>query len=206
MLIYYFLNNYDNNKFTYSNKQNGQKHHVYSEYYTGKWWHYVESKIPLAAKLLGLIIYSDATTLDTYGHSSSHPIYLSLANIPMKRRAKYEAKAFIGYLPIIQANSESQKKSKEFRLLFQQTFQNCLNVLFKPLLTQYQTGIHVYIKGEIEWCYMAIANIIGDLPEIACYCLTSKSPKSRHPCPKCLVENCNLSNISLTKEQMELRT
>ena len=81
-----------------------------------------------------------------------------------------------------------------------------MNVLFEPLLTQYQTGIHVYIKGEIEWCYMAIANIIGDLPEIACYCLTSKSPKSRHPCPKCLVENCNLSNISLTKEQMELRT
>jgi Plavaka transposase len=62
----------------------------------------VESKIPLAAKLLALIIYSDATTLDTYGHSSSHPIYLSLANIPMKRRTKYEAKAFIGLFKQVQ--------------------------------------------------------------------------------------------------------
>jgi hypothetical protein len=53
---------------------------------------------------------------------------------------------------------------------------------------------------------MVIANVIGDLPEIACYCLTSKSPKSHHPCPKCLVKNCDLSNILLTKEEMELRT
>jgi len=179
---------------------------VYSEYYTSEWWYNIESKIPTAAKLLGLIIYSDATTLDTYGHSSSHPIYLSLANIPMKRRSKYEAKAFIGYLPIIKANSEGQKKSDEFRLLVRQTFQNCLNALFEPLLYQYKTGIHIYIKGQIEWCYIVIANIIGDLPEIASYCLTSKSPKSKHPCPKCLVENHNLSNIFLSKEEMELRT
>jgi hypothetical protein len=166
----------------------------------------VESKIPSAAKLIGLIIYSDATTLDTYGHSSSHPIYISLANIPMKRRSKYEAKALIGYLPIIHASSESQKKSNKFRLLIRETFQNCLKILFEPLLSQYQNGIHIYILKQIEWCYIAIANIIGDLPEIACYCLTSKSPKSNYPCPKCLVKNSNLSNISLTKEEMELRT
>ena len=124
----------------------------------------------------------------------------------MKRRSKYEAKALIGYLPIIQASSESEKNSDKFRLLVRETFQNCLNALFEPLLVQYKSGIHIYIQGQIEWCYIAIANIIGDLPEIACYCLTSKSPKSNYPCPKCLVKRCNLSNISLTKEEMELKT
>ncbi|GES88237.1 hypothetical protein GLOIN_2v1488090 [Rhizophagus clarus] len=85
-------------------------------------------------------------------HSNSHPIYLFLVNIPMKRRTKYEAKVFIGYLPIVQANSEGQKN-----------------------------GVHIYINEQIEWCYMTIANIIGDLPEITSYCLTSKSPKTVMP-------------------------
>ncbi|RGB38455.1 hypothetical protein C1646_755712 [Rhizophagus diaphanus] len=136
---------------SYKRIKDGIEHRVYSEYYMD---------------------------LDTYGHSSSHPIYLSLANIPMQRRTKYESKAFIGYLPIIQANSESQKKSDKFRLLKQQTFQNCLNALFEPLIFQYKTS----------------------------YCLTSKSPKSKHPCPKCLVNNHNLSSIFLNKKEMQSRT
>ncbi|RHZ73017.1 hypothetical protein Glove_235g46 [Diversispora epigaea] len=89
----------------------------YGEQFTGNWWKSVNASIPSVAKVLSIILYSDATTLDTLGKSSLHPIYISLGNIPTWRRNKEDAKQLLGYLPIISAKDETEKKSSEFKIL-----------------------------------------------------------------------------------------
>src|SRR5215475_9832247 len=51
---------------------------IYSEQYNGKWWERVQGSLPDKAKVLSIILYSDAITCDHLGKSSEHSIYLSL--------------------------------------------------------------------------------------------------------------------------------
>ena len=55
---------------------------VYKKQNNGIWWKNTEASLLMGAKLLSLILYSDATTTDTLGKSQLHPIYLSIGNIP----------------------------------------------------------------------------------------------------------------------------
>ncbi|RHZ72315.1 hypothetical protein Glove_243g3 [Diversispora epigaea] len=96
--------------FKYENKKHqGEK--SYAEQNSGNWWKYAEASIPSSACILSLILYSDATTTDTLGKSSLHPIYISLGNIPTWRRNKEDAKQLLGYFPILFAKNEKEKTS-----------------------------------------------------------------------------------------------
>ncbi|RHZ88705.1 hypothetical protein Glove_21g36 [Diversispora epigaea] len=64
----------------------------YGEQNSGNWWKRAERSISNHANILSIILYSDATTTDTLGKSSLHPIYVSLGNIPTWRRNKEDAK------------------------------------------------------------------------------------------------------------------
>jgi hypothetical protein len=64
---------------------------------------------------LSIILYSDATNVDTLGKSQLHPIYISIGNIKNWRRNKSDAKQLLGYLPILQAKDKSEKNSTNFK-------------------------------------------------------------------------------------------
>ncbi|RHZ58979.1 hypothetical protein Glove_366g42 [Diversispora epigaea] len=81
----------------------------YGEQYTGNWWKKAKESIPSVAHILSIILYSDATTTDTLGKGSLHPIYISLGNIPTWRRNKEDAKQLLGYLLILSAKDEREK-------------------------------------------------------------------------------------------------
>ena len=68
---------------------------MYGEQNTGTWWENTEALLPIGAKLLSLILYSDATNVDTLGKSKLHPIYLSIGNIKNWRRNKQDAKQLL---------------------------------------------------------------------------------------------------------------
>ena len=56
---------------------------MYKEQNNGLWWKDTDASLPDGAKLLSIILYSDATTTDTLGKYQLHPIYLSIGNIPL---------------------------------------------------------------------------------------------------------------------------
>ena len=60
-------------------KIDGEK--IYNEQNTGMWWKNTEGSLPTGAKLLFLILYSDATNIDTLRKSQLHPIYMTIENI-----------------------------------------------------------------------------------------------------------------------------
>lgn len=147
------------------------------------------------AHILSIILYSDATTLDTLGKSSLHPIYISLGNIPTWRRNKEDAKQLLGYFPILSAKDESEKNSSEFKKLVRETFHNTLKFLLDPLFDE--NGIDFKINDDNIWFFPRISMIICDWPEACTFSLTYKSANSKYPCHFCLVPRDNLANTSL---------
>src|SRR5256714_855102 len=107
---------------------------VYKEQNNGIWWKNTKGSLPTGAKLLSLILYSDATTTDTLGKSQLHPIYLSIGNIPTWRRNKPDAKQLLGYLPILEAVSSIEKKSFIYKNLVRKTFHKSLRHLLEPII------------------------------------------------------------------------
>ena len=169
------------------------------------WWKTTEDTLPTGARLLSLILYSDATTTDTLGKNQLHPIYLSLGNIPTWRRNKQDAKKLLGYLPILKAANNTEKKSSIFKNLVRETFHKSLKLLLNPIISL-KTGVDLLINDKSTWFYPRISVIIADWPEASTFCLTYKSSNSKLPCHFCLVTRDNLANINLLSSDTEPRT
>ncbi|PKY35408.1 hypothetical protein RhiirB3_456166, partial [Rhizophagus irregularis] len=56
------------------NQEDGQKC-SYSEMFNCNWWKQAVNHAPYSSKIVPIIFYSDATTLDHFGKSSRHPIF-----------------------------------------------------------------------------------------------------------------------------------
>ena len=165
----------------------------------------MEKSLPYGAKVLSLILYSDATNVDSLGKSQLHPIFVTIGNIKNWRRNKQDAKQLLGYLPILKAVNKSEKKSEEFKIAVRQTFHKSLEVLLDCFLSS-KNGINLEINNAKIWFFPRISIIIADWPEAATYCLTYKSPMATFPCHFCLVSRGNLPNMDLIPSEMELRT
>src|ERR1700722_15997952 len=99
------------------------------------WWEKAEEFIPDNSKLLSIILYSDATNVDTLGKSNLHSIYVSIGNIKNWRRNKPDAKQLLGYLPILKASDNTEKQSENFKIAARQAFYKSLEVLLDPFLS-----------------------------------------------------------------------
>ncbi|RHZ69835.1 hypothetical protein Glove_277g1 [Diversispora epigaea] len=140
--------------FKYENKKHqGEK--SYAEQNSGNWWKYAEASIPSLACILSLILYSDATTTDTLGKSSLHPIYIFLGNISTWRRNKEDAKQLLGYFPILFAKNEKEKISSEFKKLVRETFHKSLKFLLDSLFEN-ENGIDYRIICSNFPCHFCL--------------------------------------------------
>jgi len=171
---------------------------IYHEQYNGEWWERVQNSLPSNAKVLSIILYSDATTCDHLGKTSEHPIYLTLGNIPSWNRNKPNSKVLLGYFPQLKAKTISQKRSKSFQTAKRTLYQYALDILTQPLLDYTTNGFDLKTDGEELWCYPFISVMLGDLPENAAVTLTFNSINCNCPCHKCLVEGEKLNDVKLT--------
>ncbi|RHZ57137.1 hypothetical protein Glove_393g53 [Diversispora epigaea] len=181
--------------------ENSEEEKSYGKQNSGNWWKYAEESIPSSAFILSIILYSDATTTDTLGKNSLHPIYLSLGNIPTWRRNKEDAKQLLGYFPILSAKNKTEKKSSDFKKLARKTFHDSIKFLLDPLF-QGDGGVDFKIDGKDVWFFPRISTIICDWPEACTFSLTYKSANSNYPCHFCLVQKEDLINIK--KDQLIL--
>lgn len=193
-------------QFNFEYKSQGSKGREYSEMFNCQWWETVQASIPNSAGILSLMLYSDATNCDVYGKTSRHPIFLTLGNIPWKKRNKPEGKAFVGLLPIPIAHNQIEQKDKNFQLFTKYLFHKAIATILDPLKSQYDNGVYIYINNQPKWCYIFISVILTDLLESAAYCLTSKSANAQYPCHSCINHQKNLNNIQIQDSEIILRT
>ncbi|RHZ86821.1 hypothetical protein Glove_44g15 [Diversispora epigaea] len=165
----------------------------YEEQNSGNWWKQAERSISNHANILSIILYSDATTTDTLEKSSLHPIYVSLGNIPTWRRNKEDVKQLLGYLPILSAKNEKEKKSSEFKELARETFHNSIKFLLDSLFQD--DSVDFNIDDKDIWFFPRISTIICDWPEACTFSLTYKSANLNYPCHFCLVQREDLIDI-----------
>src|SRR5204863_7014334 len=148
---------------------------IHYEQYNGEWWEKAQNSIPIGAKVLSIILYSDVTMCDQLGKTSEHPIFLTLGNIPSWIRNKLDAKVLLGYLPQLKAKTISQKKTKSFQTAKRALYQHFLNILTQPILDYNNNGFNLQTDNNELWCYPFISVMLGDLPENAAVTLTFNS-------------------------------
>jgi len=175
--------------------KNGIEHQIYEEQYNCDWWWQEESNLIADRRLLSLIFYSDATTLDHMGKSSGHPLFISLGNIPNFQRNKPESKALVAYLPILKPKDNKTKNSDGFRKLQRNVFQRCLRVLIEPILRSPE--LYFVIRGEAVAFTPRISVILADMPEADKYTNVYQPSSSKRPCGSCLVLKNDLNNTEL---------
>src|ERR1044071_5106136 len=74
-----------------------------------------------------------------------HSIYMSIGNIKNWKRNKPNAKQLLGYLPILKASDNTEKKSENFKIAVRKAFHKSLEVLLAQVeITQigYQSVIN----------------------------------------------------------------
>lgn len=175
--------------------RNGIKHRIFEEQYNCNWWKREESKLLAGHRLLSIILYSDATTLDHMGKSSGHPLFLSLGNIPNCQRNKPESKALVAYLPIIKAKDSKTKNSENFRRLQRNVFQRCLTILLKLILEEPE--LHFLVCHEVITFVPQISVILADMAEADKLTNVYQPSSSKKPCASCLVSKDDLNNMGL---------
>ncbi|RHZ76016.1 hypothetical protein Glove_208g228 [Diversispora epigaea] len=163
-----------------------------------------EKTLPTGSYLLSIILYSDASTTDSLGKNTLHPIFVIIGNIITWCRNKPDVKQLLAYLPIIKAKNDTQKISEEHKNIVRRTFHKSLKFLLSPLYDD--NGIELELNNSIFWCFPRISMIISDWPEACTFALTYKSTKSNYPCHFCLVSKKDLSNINLNSNQIEPRS
>ena len=107
-------------QFNFKYKSQESKGREYSEMFNCQWWESTQASIPNSAGILSLILYSDATNCDVYGKTSRHPIFLTLGNIPWKKRNKPEGKGkrhLLGFCLSQQLIIRLNKEAKIFNYL-----------------------------------------------------------------------------------------
>lgn len=137
------------------------------------------------------------------GKSSLHPIYISIGNISNSRRNKSDAKQLLGYLPILKAKDEFEKKSNDFKKLVRLTFHSSMKFLLDPLFEK--KGIDLEVGTQTIWFFPRISTIICDWPEAATFSLVYKSTNSNFPCHFCLIPRTLLANTNLSDNRVTLR-
>ena len=143
--------------------------------------------------------------MDILGKSQLYPIYISIGNILNWRCNKPDVKQLLGYMPILKAKNNTEKKSIEFKKTAREIFHNSLKILLDPIF-KLKNGLDLSIDNKLFWFIPRISIIIADWPEAATYCLTYKSSNSNFPCHFCLVAKNNLNNINLSIENIIPRT
>ena len=89
---------------------------------------------------------------------------MSISNIKNWRRNKPNAKQLLGYLPILKASDNTEKKSENFKIAVRKAFHKSLEVLLDPFLSL-SNGIDLDLNNESIWFFPRISVVIADLPE-----------------------------------------
>ena len=131
---------------------------TYSKQNTRIWWEETEKSLPFNCKLLLIILYSDATNVDSLEKSNLHPIYIIIENIKTWRRNKSDVKQLLGFLPILKSN---KRNSEKFKIASHEAFHKFLELLLEPILTL-RNGIELTLENELICFYPQISVIISD--------------------------------------------
>ncbi|TFY53298.1 hypothetical protein EVJ58_g9528, partial [Rhodofomes roseus] len=167
---------------------------IYHEMWTGRWWHAIQSLLPVGAAVAPVIIATDKTQLTRFsGSKAAYPVYMTLGNIPraLRRKPSEHACILIGYLSVDKVSSDGITQRKQ-RALMQQLFHSSVRVILEPLIEAGKNGIDVTGgDGAVRRVHPILATYVADFPE---QCLVTCTKYGT--CPKCRLPEADLDAAS----------
>ncbi|KAF8905580.1 hypothetical protein CPB84DRAFT_1676487, partial [Gymnopilus junonius] len=161
----------------------GRKSRIFSEMWTGKWWHAVQNLLPKGATVAPIIIATDKTQLTQFsGGKSAYPVYLTIGNLPKatRRRPSQHACILIAYLSVDKLN-RSEMTEAEHRSKVQHIFHQAMSIVLHPLKKAGKDGIRMTCSdGAVRLVFPILACYVADYPE---QCLVACTKYGT--CPKC---------------------
>ncbi|KDR76055.1 hypothetical protein GALMADRAFT_67859, partial [Galerina marginata CBS 339.88] len=162
-----------------------RQNRIYTELWTGQWWHAVQSRLPYGATVAPVIIASDKTQLTNFsGGKSAYPVYLTIGNIPkaLRRKPTKNACILIAYLPVESAKLKGSGLSKvNVKIQTQRLFHEAMRLVLSPLIKAGTNGIQMTGgNGEVRKVHPILACYAADFPE---QCLVACTKYGT--CPKC---------------------
>ncbi|KAF9038794.1 hypothetical protein BDZ89DRAFT_894707, partial [Hymenopellis radicata] len=160
-----------------------ESHRLYNEMWTGKWWNFIQDKLPKGRTIAPLIVSTDKTQLTQFsGSRQAYPVYLTLGNIPshLRRKPSQLACILVAYLPIDKMNRGKLSKAT-MGSGYQRLFHAAMTEIFSPLVSAGQDGVEmVGGDGAVRRIHPILASYVADYPE---QCLVTCAKNGS--CQKC---------------------
>ncbi|EPS95130.1 hypothetical protein FOMPIDRAFT_1133006, partial [Fomitopsis schrenkii] len=141
---------------------------VYTEMWTGKWWHAVQSILPKGATVAPIIISTNKTQLTQFsGNRLAYPVYMTLGNIPkaLRRKPSKHACVLIGYLSVDKVDRTGITDKKQ-RALVQQLFHVSVKMILEPLENAGKEGVDMMCgDGKVRKVFPILAAYVADYLE-----------------------------------------
>ncbi|TFK53469.1 hypothetical protein OE88DRAFT_1643214 [Heliocybe sulcata] len=177
-------------KKVYTNSTRSKR--IYTEMWTGKWWHAVQAGLPIGSTVAPVIISTDKTQLTQFsGSRQAYPVYLTIGNLPrsLRRRPSEHATMLLGYLSADKITSSKLSKEDK-RAKTQRLFHASMKLILGPLK---EAGHRVEMTcgdSAVRQVHPILACYVADYPE---QCLVACSKYGT--CPKCCCPNHDLQNV-----------
>jgi hypothetical protein len=162
----------------------------------------MERQIPPLNHLLSIILYADATTFDSLGKTSGHPVFLTLGNLPSWVRNSPDSKVLLGFLPKIQ---DTTKTTEVFRALQREAYHQCFKIMLGPLLER-PDGLYFGVWGRPMIFAARISVFLADMLEANDVTATYKTARCKMPCHNCMISRDDLNNMNVIPEDIASRT
>ena len=134
---------------------------------TGEWYERTEKTFfgkpnSTGMTLLPLIVFIDDTNVTQRGTQTAKPIVVTVGSFREELRQKKEAWVECGYLPKLE--SQSLKKSQDFKDAKARLYNECLKAFFKPL-EDAAKGFYLEVLGEASYFVPCVAFFCQDSKE-----------------------------------------
>ncbi|TEB25366.1 hypothetical protein FA13DRAFT_1756601 [Coprinellus micaceus] len=165
----------------YSNHSKDNR--IFSEMWTAKWWHVLQTQLPAHATVAPIIIATDKTQLTQFsGGKSAYPVYLTIGNVPksLRRKPSSNASILIAYLSVDKID-RSEMTEVAHRSKVHRVFHESMRHILAPLIEAGKKGVEmVNHLGEVRQVHPILSSYVADYPE-QCLVACCKSGT----CPKC---------------------
>ncbi|KAJ7919809.1 hypothetical protein B0H13DRAFT_1988027 [Mycena leptocephala] len=182
---------------------NGEK---YVRFFTEPWtanavWA-VQSKLPASkdAKACFYILYADKAKLSSFGTQKGYPIIARLGNIfiGLRNSTEWGGGQIVGWLPVIDDEKTSSEGGKQGYVNFKNAvwhaaFYKLVESVEAHSFTGYWTKCG---DGVLRQLFPVILILACDFEE-ACVMALTRGTRALHPCPICLVNNEDQSDLTI---------
>ncbi|KZT19354.1 hypothetical protein NEOLEDRAFT_1077953 [Neolentinus lepideus HHB14362 ss-1] len=158
--------------------------------WTGKWWHAVQTGLPVGSTIAPVIISTDKTQLTQFSRScQAYPIYLTIGNLLC--RPSEHGTMLLGYLSADKILSSKLTKTEK-KMKTQHLFHASMHLILYPLRQAGIDSVEVICgDGSVRHVYPILVCYVTDYPEqvlVTC----SKSGT----CPKCQCRRDGLQDLN----------